>query len=290
MLAVWSDVRDRSVRQHCPHCQTEVVIQDPRDAAQAPPPPIHDAPVFAEGERIPWDDRAQIGLGKALLETLKLALTAPKAFFKHIRYGQTTGVHLYFFFVAVLPALIGTSISWLMSDPQRDREQLKSLTSQLMPKIEQAVPPEMFQTIKWWLTPVGPPHKSNIAAEWVGMVIAEFALLYVFAGVAHLMLMFLGKAGKGWSATLTAFAFAWSPGVLALIPGLEGVSILVSLAMWSWITALQIIGVAHAQETTNGYAAAGVLSVHGLALCCLCSGLIAAIGGISLLAPGMVHP
>ncbi len=99
-----------------------------------------------------------------------------------------------------------------------------------------------------------------------------FALVvvYVMAGVFHLLLLAFRGAGRGFDATLTVVGYASGVQLIGAVP------VCGALVAAVWFLVVVIIGMAEAQRCGPGKAAAAVL-LPGVLACLCCCGSIAAL-------------
>lgn len=83
--------------------------------------------------------------------------------------------------------------------------------------------------------------------------VLALVILYIIAGVGHVMLLIVGGEKHGFEATTRVVAFSHSPAVFTVLPYAGG------LIAGVWAIVLAIIGLREAHETTTGKAATAVL-------------------------------
>jgi hypothetical protein len=107
----------------------------------------------------------------------------------------------------------------------------------------------------------------------IGGPIAIIVVMFIAAGIYHLMLMVLGSGQRGFETTFRVEAYAvGTVGLFSLIPVCGG------LIGGIWGLVVVIIGLAEAHEISRGKAAAAVLIPW--ALCCLGIGVLIATGAM----------
>ncbi len=262
-------------RQTCPSCGSEVIIADPYAAPSVPHgamlPPVDDV-----AGPIPWERRHELGVGKALLETLKLALGEPTRFFASMRYDSDAGAHLFVLYVLIVPMILASLIGLLLRGPKPDLQEL-------LGRYGGAIPPgldtrPLMDALQ---------HLLDFEYSAGGLVISAisglvlwFAGIYVAAAVTHLVLMIFSKANGGWTATRKVFLYSFSPGPLMFLP------VCGSLLVVTWATVLQILGLAKAHRISVGWSTVGVLGFHFGVTCCTC-GVATALSGLAMSALGI---
>jgi hypothetical protein len=121
------------------------------------------------------------------------------------------------------------------------------------------------------------PERGGLAAvvEFMLSPLIFLVILYLSAGVTHLILMVLDAADNGFNATLRVFAYGFGPAVFGIVPMLG------SLVGTVWTAVIDIVGLREAHDTTNGKAAAGVLLPCGcLFAAVVMLGIMAAVLGV----------
>ena len=103
-----------------------------------------------------------------------------------------------------------------------------------------------------------------------------FLLLYISAGITHLVLMLFGKASTaGWNGTFATFVYSLGPGFLLVVPTCGWIIVGI------WATALQIIGLAKVQRVSVPISTVAVLGFHAAIACCACGVTAAAVSLIT---------
>jgi len=267
---------DRFGRQRCTSCGAEVDIADPSGAPPAAPlpgpidvyappaaqvsglPPLDGPP----GQSIPWERRRELGWWPALTQTLSATFSDPTNFFRRMRYDHVEGAHLYFLITFVLPLMLGSLLSSFGSGGQITPDQREAFD-------KLATTPQAKQIMDMVLSQSQNLGAAVIFFNLISIPIFSFIGFYFAAAGTHLVLLALGKAGGGWTATLKVFLYSGGVGVLNVLPYCCG---LIIATFWSVI--LQIVGLAPAHKTTGAFAAAGVIGFHLVLLLCCCGGPI----------------
>jgi hypothetical protein len=244
----------------------------------APPPgwggPPGSAPP-AEAEA-PWARRATLGNVRAFLDTWKLALLQPAAFFRAVKVSPAGPAILFGVVASTISSWVQALYGALWG--AATRETLQRMLDQ--------VPQGGRLGNTWMMNWVA----GGSAAGTVGQMIAApfLALLgvLVWSAVFHVVLLLLKGAPRGFDATLTVVGYASGAYLVAAlpVPGIAGVVAFV------WFLAAVGIGLQAAQRTTPGKAWAATLLPLGLVCLCCCGGVAAlgsAIGG--LISGGRTH-
>jgi hypothetical protein len=260
---------DRFGQQRCPSCDKDVFVvppagtglpTTPSENAYAAPE-TSAAPLPLGPDAIPWERRHELGLFNAYFQTLKLALGEPTRLFTRMKYDELDGAHLYFALVVIVPWLISLPFAALFSPNSEEQvAKLHELIDMGLP-IPHALLSQLEQSMQ------RSPFLDFFRDLFV-VPLVSFAVLYLLAGTTHLTLIVFNKAQHGWTATLKAFIYAFSPGVLMVVPVCGGILTL------CWATGLQIIGLSKAQRISSGFATVGVLGPQVLASCgCVCGSI-----------------
>lgn len=261
-------------RQSCPACGAEVEVRapPPASAPEAEPgtAPSQPPPEASAGDGlVPWERREALGFWNALFQTLKGSLFEPGRFFRSMRYDKAPDALLYFACVAIAPPLIARLLEQFGGG---DADDARTLIDALRPlgTLDEA----RLERLESLLS----SSRSSGAAlgSLVAVPVVALLQLHLFAGISHLVLMALGKDRGGWIATRKAFIYAASPLVFQLVPGCGG------LIALSWASALQMIALARAHETSVAVGAAAVIGWHLVALCCACLALMGFVGMAAL--------
>lgn len=209
--------------------------------------------------KTPWEDRANQGFVKGIINTLKGSMLNPSEFFRSMPVtGGLTDPLLY----ALIIGMIGTAFSYLWQII------FQATIMSYLPIDMKSMPDYgVFQTMGLAIVAVMLPFMIIIG-------------LFIWSGILHLFLMMVGGAKSGFEATFRSAAYGNSPIIMNVIPFCGG------LIGWIWSIVLVIIGLKEAHKISGGKAAFAVLAP--LVLCC---GLIAAgllmIGFMAVAASGM---
>jgi hypothetical protein len=224
---------------HCPNC----------GAASSPQP----SPATARAA-IPWDERTRIGFVAALAETTREVLFSPTRFFKAMPTSGGIGE----------PLLYGLLLGWLGVLVAAFYQALYETVAgaDLSPLV--GASPELVAALGWVRGWVGFAWQAVFGgvAVAVGMI--------VWSGIVHVVLLLLGRASRGFEATLRVVAFSQAACLLSLVPFCG------ALVAWVWSVVAQVIGLSEAHRSSRGAAAAAVLLPFVL-LCCCCGALFATL-------------
>ncbi len=232
--------------------------QDPSYSAPPPPPFDPPPPPGADGSaRFPWEERDRIGFLEALIETVKVVVTAPREAFSRLR---PDGDYLW-------PLLFGLILSWI---------------GQFFAQIWNLIFGEAIRSM------VGGFNEFGDMAQFMGTGVAQVVisliiwpvlyavLVFLFAGISHLALMLvaaLDESPLGFEGTFKVVAYASVLDLLNVVP----------LAGWllAFLGKLVIyaIGFAAVHRTSDGKAIGAVALVFFTCCCCL-PALLAGIFGM----------
>jgi hypothetical protein len=248
---------------YCPHCQRPLPDPPERfcpscggDVQGAPA--AAGAPRPASAGSTPWENRDQLGVLNAFVETARQVLLSPAEFFRNMPVVGGIGAPLAF---GVLTAYIGTAVSALYQLVLQGM--MGSWASQF------AQGGEAFERF----VPMFTQGAGLVATLILGPL---FALVGIFVGsaVMHVFLMLFGGAKRGFEATLRTVCYCQATQLLQVVPVCGG------LVASVWAIVALIIGLSEAHGIGRGTAAAAVL-VPIVVLCCCC------VGGVFLMAGGI---
>jgi hypothetical protein len=179
-----------------------------------------------------------------------------------MRYEASEGANVFFFLVAVLPPLafgilgLGwTAVSRTVFGGGEDQvSQLIDTLSSL--GTADAATLDRLKALYAWM--------SNPWLEVAGVVtlpLRSFAELYVFAGATHLVLRLQRRATRPFTATLKAFAYSFSPAIIALVPCC-GTGCMGDLLVLTWATLLAALGVSRAHGISFGQGLSAIVTWH----------------------------
>lgn len=211
---------------------SEVMPQPTESAPPLPislaiPPAPSGAGVASTGEGLPWENRTQLGLAKAFIDTVAMILTQPSmAFTVMKKEGDMIGPMWF--------ALIGGSIGLIVS--------------------------HLFTVgIQALMPTIGTTLGVAAAGLWTFVLVLfapviVLATIFVWAAVLHVCLMLVGGAKQPFETTFRVASFSLGATyLLALAPVCGGVIALI------WSTVTECIGLARAHETDTGRAVVAVL-------------------------------
>jgi hypothetical protein len=207
-------------------------------------PPEHPAPVAAPPPGLPWEDQ-RAGLG-AIFPTLGRFIARPSVAYAQMSLTVDL-VRPLAYFVGL--ALIGACISQLWSFLFYD-SLLGVVRSLAGPQFEKLAP--FFKQ----------PGALQLTLGLVITPLVALIVLFIWAGIVHLMLVLLGGASRGFSTTLRVMCYAESTQIAVVVPGLGG------FVAFFWRLILEMIGLSQAHKTEGWKAAVAVL--FPLVLCCAC--------------------
>ena len=238
----------------------------PPVGGQLPPDPPPPGGTIAPGEPppggpppLPWEDRQRLGFLNALVETIKLLVTAPgEAYRRAKEKGDLLSPLLFAVIVGWAMAIIGQL--WSLA--------FKSTWITLLPA-------ELRHQI-------GPMLATSAIGFVMTVILAPILIvvgLFIWSGIVHLCLMMVGGTNNstaGFEGTFRAASYAQVASLAQVVPVAGGIIGMV------WGIVLQVIGLATVHKTSQGKALMAVLIP--IALCCVCIAAVIAIAGASLFA------
>lgn len=211
-----------------------------------PPPPPPGGPSGPELPA-PFAERGRRGFFAAFFETWKLVATHPSDFFRRVRIDQP-GTAIFF---GVIAASVGNAVAAVYS---------YFSGAQVRAMIE-SMPEEQARFVRVYLESMTGPLTL---AQVIASPLVVLLVIYISAGLLHLLLLLFRGAKRGFDATLTAVAYANGLGLLLAVPGCG-----FPLAL-TWGVVVLVIGLGEIQRCGAGKAAAAVLSPVLLACVCCC--------------------
>ncbi len=200
-----------------------------------------------------WEQRAQLGIFKAIVETVKAVLMTPGAAFAGMKRTGGLGSPILFWLLTGGIAVAVSQVYGLLFQGA-----MTGIGAAQGAQNPQAATIMAFQT----------------AIGGFGIIIAPaLYLVYIFlyAGLSHLCLMMVKGANHDFETTFRTYCFAvGSAGVISLVPICGGI------VGGVWGLVAYCIGLAKAHDTTGGKGAAGAL-LPMLACCVLVAGIFAVI-------------
>lgn len=191
----------------------------------------------------PWPPAEGDSALTSFVETWRRSTFEPSAFFARVPRSDGTGAALAYYLVVVV-LVAGAALFW------------QSLSTVVGGTEGTALGDELGVTavsplVEFFLTPV-----------------FLLGMLFVAAGVSHLLLSMFGGARHGFGTSVRVFCYAYSPAIFSAVP------VLGSVVGSVWMVVLLIIGLREAHETDGWKAAAAVLLPVGLLLAATLTGLL----------------
>jgi len=247
--------------EFCPHCGKEL-----KSAGGTVPPPVPEAiPAAASGggsstsrKTVPFEDPAK-GFFGGMLETIKMVLFQPTAFFGEYRMDGTIGRPMVF---AVVTGWFAAAVGVVWG---------LLLNASIMSMVSQYVPAGELSREQ-----VLPQYLLTTTFSVISLIIAPIMIvigLFILAGIYHLFLMMVSGANKGFETTFNVVCYRTAAKLIAIIPFCGGV------VAGIYALVVSIIGLYRAHETEGWKGAFAVLAP--LVLCCCCIALFF-IFGISM--------
>jgi len=196
-------------------------------------------PEIAIRSRTAWEDRGERGFFGSLLATLQESLFRPTGFFRSMNVtGGLTEPLLY----AMITAVVGFLASYLWQILLRD-----ALHGYVPERLQGTAGLDLFSGI-------------GLAVLSLLLPFLIIAVLFLWSGVLHVLLLMVKGASNGFEATFRVVSYSFGSNLLLVIPFCGGFI----ASLWSMV--LVIIGLKEAHGTTGGKAAFAVL--FPLLLCC----------------------
>lgn len=226
----------------------------PAPPAAPPPPP----PTGGAGPRLPWEERDRLGFVDALIDTVKLLVTAPKDAFSRLRPDGDL----------VWPLVFGLILSWI-----------GQVFSQVWNLIFGGVMQSMMGGLGdlEGMAAFGATSALQVVITLVIWPVVFAVIVFIIAGIYHLCLMLVGAVADsplGFEGTLKVVAYTQVASLAAIVPLVGG---LIVLAVGVVLT---VIGFTEVHRTTQGKAILAVLIP--IALCCICGVIIAVMFGAAI--------
>lgn len=228
---------------------------DPQ-ASGSPPPPPPAAPPARPGN--PWDRRAQVGYGQALIDTVVGFVKAPEASYDATRLkGDLAG-----------PLIFAIVLGWIAVVINQVWQALfgASILSMIPASYSDQFDVSLFSA-------GGFVFSVMLAPIWI------LIGLFLFSGIIHLCLMVVGgleSSQSGFEGTFRTLAFASVAQLANVIPIAGG------MISFIWAIVLYVFGLSSLHGTSRGRALVAVLIP--IVLCCVCFGVAVLMFGAGLAA------
>jgi hypothetical protein len=221
------------------------------------------------GESAPFAQRKRLGLFEAFSQTWRLVAFEPAAFFRRVRTNETGSALLFGVIAFTLGTWVSLLFGWVAGRAGTGAMQ------RLLERVPMRnVDPEAVAGIVQRAA-VGGALGQALLTPLMGLV-----SIYVVAAIAHVLLLAVRGAPRGFPTTLTAIAYAYGLFLLEALPMCGGV-----VAVF-WFLVVAITGLSEAQRCGGAKAGFAVLGPAVLACFCLC-----ACGGWAVIAaklPGSI--
>jgi hypothetical protein len=195
--------------------------------------------------RTAWEDREGRGFLGSLLATLQESVFRPTAFFRSMNVtGGLTEPLLY----AMITSMAGFTVSYVWQV--------------LLRVVFHGSVPDWLQSAAGF----DPFSGTGLAVLSLLLPFLTIAVLFLWSGVLHALLLMVKGASNGFEATFRAVAYSFGANLFLAVPFCGGLI----ASLWSMV--LVIIGLKEAQGTTGGKATFAVL--FPLLFCCAAALLI----------------
>jgi len=261
-------VTERFGRQRCPVCDAEVEIADPSaspsvpadgtgkrentlDPARPTSPPA--------GSLTPWEQREALGAWPAFKATVGELVSDPSGFFSRIapETGDHGGRSLSWLMLVVIPQAIAGALGVATTDWAKSYADMQELSAKTGLPFD---PTGAAKSIYAWMDRPEVPLLTALVS-----LVAAPVLLYVLASLSHLGLRMTGATTRPFDATLRAYAYTFTPGLLGVLPACGG------LAGFAWTVLLQYVAIHKTHGTDAGRTVLGGFVLPVLLLTCVIS-------------------
>lgn len=229
----------------CPHCGHDLT-------AASPTPPVPADAVnegnSSERKTIPFEDPGQ-GFFGGMLETIKMVLFQPTAFFGEYRLDGSIGRPMVF---AVIVGWFAAAIGLLWG---------LLLNASIMSMISQYIPASELSQEQ-----LMPQYLLTTTFSIISLILAPIMIvigLFILAGIYHLFLMMVGGANKGFETTFNVVCYRTAAKLFAIVPFCGGT------VAWIYAIVVAAIGLYRGHETDGWKGAFAVLAPFVLCCCCL---------------------
>ncbi len=225
-----------------------------------PPPPTGGGYGVSSGDSLPWEDRQNLGFVQALVDSVKLFVTAPQEAFRRMRENGDYMSPL--LWVVIIGVVVGL-FSFLSSLAFSGGNPFAGLPDDLQEQL-------------------GPLTAMASGGVGIGAIIMTPIMaiigMFIWAGILHLCLLAVGALGgsqAGFEGTFRAASYSYIGALPSIVPIVGGLVALV------WTVFLLVVGISTVHRTTQGKAVIAILIP--LALCCVCAiaGGAAMVAGIA---------
>ena len=228
----------------CPHCGRQVSDAQPfchHCGGKIAPAP--EAGAVRSGTA--WEDRAERGFFGGLLSTLRESLLRPTEFFKSMKVtGGLTDPLLY----AMIVTMFGFLVSYVWQLLLRD-------------VVHGFLPHDLRGSEGF-----DPYSGLGLSIFSLVMPFLIIAVLFLWSGVLHVLLLLVKGAKNGFEATFRAVSYSYGANLFLVLPFCGGLF----ASLWGMV--MVIIGLKEAHGTSGGKASFAVL--FPLILCCVLALLI----------------
>jgi hypothetical protein len=227
------------------------------------------------GESAPFAQRSRLGSFAAYSQTWRLVAFEPARFFRAVKTSETRPALLFGIISFTLGTWVSLFFGWMAG---------RAGTSAMQRLLERLpvrdVDPEALAQLMERAT------LGGVVGQALLTPLAGLVAIYVVAALAHLLLLAVRGAPRGFSTTLTAVSYAYGLFLLEALPMCGG------LVAIFWFLVVAITGLGEAQRCGSGKAAVAILGPAVIAcfLLCACTGWAVFAtklpGGIDLGRPG----
>lgn len=186
----------------------------------------------------PWEKRSELGFFKALIETIKMVITKPAAFYGTLeKDGDWGGPIIYAVIISWIGVFFGVIWNMMFQLPLAGMGGREAGLGMLM----------------------------SGGVVIVILIVAPILVLiglFIMAGLLHLAGMILGDGEKGFEVTFKVVAYTATTNIANIVPFCGG------LIQMIWALVLYMVGMTHAHKTEPWK---GILApILVMVLCCIC--------------------
>ena len=219
-----------------------------------PPSPV---PPPEAGESAPFAQRTRLGLFAAFSQTWRLVAFEPARFFRAVKTSESGSALLF----GVISFTLGTWVSLLfgwMAGRAGTSAMQRLLERMPMGNVDPGALAEVMERATL----------GGVLGQALITPLAGLVAIYVVAAIAHVLLLAVRGAPRGFTTTLTAISYAYGLFLLEALPMCGGLVAVV------WFLVVAITGLGEAQRCGSGKAAFAVLGPALIAclLVCACTG------------------
>ncbi|HET7752492.1 MAG TPA: YIP1 family protein [Anaeromyxobacteraceae bacterium] len=233
---------------------------DPRGSWPPPPgwtPMPAPVPPPEQGESAPFAQRRRLGLFAAYSQTWRLVAFEPTRFFRAVKTSESGSALLFGIVSFTLGTWVSLLFGWMAG--RAGTSAMQRLLERLpMQNVDPSLVAHMMERATL----------GGVIGQALITPLAGLVAIYLLAAVAHVLLLAVRGAPRGFTTTLTAVSYAYGLFLLEALPMCGG------LVAVFWFLVVAITGLGEAQRCGSGKAAFAVMGPALIAclLMCACTG------------------